>query len=80
MRMATGTIKTLRPEKGFGFITPESGTGNNDLFFHHTAVTAGNFDDLRPGEQVSFDEGPDPRDPSRRRATNVRPVDRADTE
>ncbi|HKG26005.1 MAG TPA: cold shock domain-containing protein [Thermomicrobiales bacterium] len=78
--MATGTIKTLRPEKGFGFITPDSGAGNSDLFFHHTAVTAGNFDDLRPGEQVSFDEGPDPRDPSRRRATNVRPVDRADTE
>ena len=78
--MATGTIKTLRPEKGFGFIAPDGGTGNNDLFFHHSAVTTGLFDDLRPGQQVSFDEGPDPRDPSRRRATNVRPTNGADSE
>jgi CspA family cold shock protein len=72
--MANGTIKTLRPEKGFGFITPDGGTGKNDLFFHHTAVTAGHFDDLRPGESVTFDVGPDPRDPTRQRATNVRPA------
>jgi CspA family cold shock protein len=72
--LATGTIKTLRPEKGFGFIAPDGGNGKNDLFFHHTAVTTGLFDDLRQGQEVSFDEGPDPRDPSRRRATNVRPT------
>jgi CspA family cold shock protein len=73
--MATGTIKTIRAEKGFGFIKPDQGRmGGGDLFFHHTSVEGANFDELREGQTVSFEEGQDPRDPSRQRATNVRPV------
>ena len=72
--MATGTIKTLRPEKGFGFISKQGGMGSGDLFFHHSTVEGVAFDDLREGQEVSFEEGPDPRDPSRRRANRVRPV------
>jgi CspA family cold shock protein len=72
--MASGTIKTIRPEKGFGFIKKSGGgMGASDLFFHRTAVEGLGFDDLREGQMVSFDEGEDPRDPSRRRAINVRP-------
>jgi cold shock protein len=71
--MATGKIKTVRAEKGFGFIGRDGDVaGKSDLFFHHTGVVTGNFDDLREGQAVSFDEEPDPRDPSRRRAVNVR--------
>jgi CspA family cold shock protein len=71
--VATGTIKTIRAEKGFGFIKKDGGgVGAGDLFFHHTAVDGVSFDELREGQEVSFDEGQDPRDPSRRRATNVR--------
>ncbi len=73
--MATGTIKTVRAEKGFGFIAREDGGSGGDVFFHHSSVTDGTFDELREGQRVSYDEGPDPRDPSRRRATNVRPAD-----
>lgn len=69
--MATGTIKTLIPDKGFGFITTD-GNKNSDLFFHNSAVIGGVFSSLQVGQTVSFDEEPDPRDPSRRRATNVR--------
>jgi cold shock protein len=70
--MATGTIKSVR-DRGFGFIAPDGGTGD-DLFFHSSAVEGHAFDQLRQGQRVGYDEEPDPRDPSRRRAVNVRPT------
>ena len=69
--MASGTIASLR-DRGFGFILPEGGSPHNDLFFHSTAVMDSTFDQLQVGQHVSFDEEPDPRDASRRRAVNVR--------
>ncbi|MBA3337888.1 MAG: cold-shock protein [Chloroflexia bacterium] len=69
--MATGTVKTIRDDKGFGFIAPEGSTGRNDLFFHRSAVENNGFDLLREGQQVTFDQEPDPRDPSRQRAVRV---------
>jgi CspA family cold shock protein len=71
-QMATGTIKTLRGDKGFGFIKREGSQAGGDLFFHMSAVQDANFDDLREGQTVSYDEERDPRDPSRYRANNVR--------
>ncbi|HEU5432167.1 MAG TPA: cold shock domain-containing protein [Thermomicrobiales bacterium] len=71
--MATGTIKTIRDDKGFGFIAPDAGQGQGDLFFHRSAVENNDFDALRVGERVDFTIEPDPRDPSRRRAVHVRP-------
>lgn len=67
--MAQGTIKSLRDLQGFGFIAPDG--GNKDLFFHRTAVEGGAFDQLREGQRVQYEEGPDPRDPRRNRATRV---------
>lgn len=62
----TGTIKTLRTEKGFGFISSEG----KEYFFHHTAVSGGRMEDLREGDSVEFDSGaPGPKGP---RAENVR--------
>ncbi|HET8522513.1 MAG TPA: cold shock domain-containing protein [Thermomicrobiales bacterium] len=72
--MATGTVKTIRDDRGFGFITPDGTSGRNDLFFHRSAVAHNGFDQLREGDRVSFNEEPDPRDPSRRRAVNVAPA------
>jgi CspA family cold shock protein len=69
--MATGVIRSLR-DRGFGFIAPDSG-GGEELFFHHSAVANGGFEMLQIGQRVSFDVTPDPRDPSRRRAINVTP-------
>jgi len=69
--MANGTIKTIRDDKGFGFIAPEGSTGRNDLFFHRSAVENNGFDMLREGQEVTFDQEPDPRDPSRQRAVRV---------
>jgi CspA family cold shock protein len=72
--MASGTIASLR-DRGFGFIMPDGASGRGDLFFHRSAVGETSFDLLREGQRVSFEEAPDPRDPSRRRAVNVRLVE-----
>ncbi len=57
--MPQGTIKKLVPDRGFGFI---SGQGT-DVFFHHTVVAEGKFDELREGQSVSYEvaSGPDAR-------------------
>lgn len=70
-KMATGTIKTLIPAKGFGFISTD-GSRNSELFFHSSSVLDGNFDSLQVGQEVTFEQEKDPRDPSRSRAKNVR--------
>jgi CspA family cold shock protein len=70
--MASGTIKSMLYDKGFGFIAPDdAAAGGSDLFFHQSSVADQNFDQLREGQRVNFDEEPDPRNASRSRAANV---------
>lgn len=69
--MASGTIKTMIYDKGFGFISVD-GSRNNEVFFHSSAVTGGTFDALQVGQTVTFEQEPDPRNPSRSRAKDVR--------
>lgn len=67
--MATnGTIKRKLSEKGFGFVAAVDG---QEYFFHQSAVTDGQFDQLREGQAVTFDVGRGPKGP---RAENVRPT------
>jgi CspA family cold shock protein len=74
--MATGTIKSLLYDKGFGFIAPDGAPARGgDIFFHQSAVANHDFDRLREGQRVRFDEEPDPRNASRQRAVNVEPAD-----
>ena len=62
-----GTIKTLRTEKGFGFIRDTAG---KDVFFHSSAIYGEGIDNLREGDGVEFDlEEAGPKGP---RALNVR--------
>lgn len=61
-----GTIRTLRVDKGFGFIKDDDG---KEYFFHQSAVQGGGLDDLREGDSVEFDAGKGPKGP---RAENVR--------
>ena len=67
--MATGKITRIVKDRGFGFIQTD---GSEEVFFHTTALTDGGFDDLREGQSVEFDVQPDPRDPRRSRAANLR--------
>ena len=62
----TGTIRTLRVDKGFGFIKDESG---NEYFFHQSAIYGEGIGDLREGDSVEFDVGQGPKGP---RAENVK--------
>jgi cold shock CspA family protein len=72
--MATGRIVTIVADRGYGFIKDTPGpNGTNNIFFHRSAVTDVQFEDLAEGQTVSFDAGRDPRDASRFRASNVRP-------
>ena len=65
--MATGTIKKLVSDRGFGFITAEDG---KDYFFHRDGLAQSlDFDRLVGGEKVTFDLQSSPRGP---RANNVR--------
>ena len=48
-----GTIKSLKPEKSFGFIKPE--VGEKDFFFHSTGLVGAQFSDLNIGDAVTFE-------------------------
>lgn len=71
--MATGQIKRLVRDRGFGFIRPEG--ASEDIFFHGSALQGGSFDQLSEGQNVEFDSENDPRDPKRSRAINIRVQD-----
>lgn len=63
-----GTIKTLT-EKGFGFISREGET--KDLFFHAKDLVDVMFDDLKVGDEVSFDVVEDAKGPSAKNVTRA---------
>src|SRR5437868_15326160 len=65
-RRVTGKIRTLRVDKGFGFIKDDSG---KEYFFHQSAVYGEGLDNLREGDSVEFEIGEGPKGP---RAENVR--------
>lgn len=65
--MPQGTIKKLVMDRGFGFIK-----GNpNDLFFHHSAVADGGFEQIQEGATVEYEieDAPGGKGP---RAVNIR--------
>src|SRR4051794_13624563 len=62
----TGTIRTLRVDKGFGFIKDASG---QEYFFHQSAIYGEGIGDLREGDGVEFEVADSPKGP---RAANVK--------
>lgn len=55
--MAKGKVKWFSNQKGYGFITPESGS---DVFVHHTAIQGDGYKTLEEGQDVEFEveQGP----------------------
>ena len=64
--MDTGTVKWFNADKGFGFITPDS--GGKDLFVHHSAINCNGFATLDEGQKVEYEIGEGQKGPC---ATNV---------
>jgi cold shock protein len=64
--MPVGTVKWFNPNKGYGFIQPESG---NDVFVHASAIQDGGS--LEEGQAVEFDITEGRKGPQ---AANVRPL------
>ena len=51
--MDTGIVKWFNENKGFGFITPDS--GGDDLFVHHSNIEMGGFRALQDGQKVEYE-------------------------
>ena len=49
--MSNGTVKWFNAEKGYGFISQESG---DDVFVHFSAIQGEGFKTLEEGQQVAL--------------------------
>jgi len=63
--MATGTIKRVFKDRGYGFIrTPEG----QEIFFHRTGLRNSRLESLTEGDAVEFEVESSPKGP---RAVNI---------
>ena len=67
VNVATGTVKKVVADRGFGFITAEDA---KEYFFHRSALDSSlDFDRMTGGERVEFEIEQSPKGP---RAARVR--------
>ena len=66
--VATGTVKWFSSEKGYGFISQESG---EDVFVHFSGIEGGGYKNLEENQAVEFEVTQGPKG---LQATNVRIV------
>ena len=66
--MAKGKVKWFSNQKGYGFITPESG---KDVFVHFSAIQGDGYKSLEESQEVEFEIENGPKG---EQATNVRKI------
>jgi cold shock protein len=66
--VATGTVKWFNSEKGYGFISQESGA---DVFVHFSAIEGNGYRNLEENEKVEFEVNQGPKG---LQAANVRRI------
>lgn len=64
-----GTVKWFDDAKGYGFITPEDGSG--DLFAHFKEIQGNGFKSLKEGQKVEYVAA---RGQKGMQATQIRPL------
>jgi CspA family cold shock protein len=64
--MPQGTVKWFNPEKGFGFIEQQDGSG--DVFVHYKQIQSNGFRTLEEKQKVEFEVEQSPKGPQ---AVNV---------
>ncbi len=69
MSTQTGTVKWFNDAKGFGFITPDEGSG--DLFAHFSEIQGNGFRSLAENQRVEFEVKTGPKG---LQASNIRPM------
>ena len=67
--MPSGTVKWFNGEKGFGFITQDS--GGPDVFVHFSAIAGSGYRNLEEGQKVEYEVS---QGPQGLQAANVHPV------
>ena len=68
MTKSKGTVKFLNSQKGFGFITPES--GGKELFVHVNSLD-GDTQSLNEGQNVEYDEEEGRKGPEAKNVTGI---------
>lgn len=48
----TGSVKWFKPDKGFGFVTPDD--GDRDIFVHRSILQQARLTQLEPGQKVKM--------------------------
>jgi CspA family cold shock protein len=64
-----GKVKWFNADKGFGFITPDS--GGTDVFAHFSAIEGRGYRSLNEGQEVEFEVKDGPKGPQ---AAEIRPL------
>ena len=70
--MNQGTVKWFNAEKGHGFLSTDE--GGHDVFVHFSAIQIDGYKTLNEGQKVTFDVEPDPKNSSKMRAVDVKPM------
>lgn len=71
--MSNGTVKWFNNDKGYGFIANDE--GGDDVFVHFSSIQIEGFKTLKEGQKVTFEIEDDPKNPDKKRATNVQVVE-----
>lgn len=67
--MSKGTVKWFNNQKGYGFISDESG---NDVFVHYSGLAMDGFKSLEEGASVEFDVTDGAKGPQAINVTTIR--------